>query len=469
MSLVFYDTETTGVDAHFDQILQFAAIKTDAFFEEVDRFEIRCRLLPHVVPTPYAMVVNGVRVSQLVDSSNPTHYEMVRKIVTKLQAWSPAIFAGWNTVKFDEEIVRQALYKTLHRPYLTNTNGNNRTDVMKMVQACSIYSPGTLKIPTETGGKPVFKLIRIAAENGFKQKQAHQALEDVQATIFLAKMVSECASNIWSAFMRFSKKASVIAFLGEEKMFCFTEYRQGTLKTFVVTALYQRPNSPEWIVFDLTVDPEPLQSFSNDELALKCQWPHSPLRALKSNAAPMMFSMDDAPTSLPALAIGLGELERRADFLKNNPELMERLLAAHESNQKEFPPAQHVEAQIYDAFPNDSDHKLMDEFHAADWGKRAEIVSRFADHRLKELGHRLLHLERPYLLDAPTRLAHDLEAARRVVGQGQHPCGLTLIDAISQIDQFLADEEHPHFELLTEHRSFLQTRLTAAESHLNAC
>jgi exodeoxyribonuclease-1 len=389
MSLVFYDTETTGVDAHFDQILQFAAIKTDAFFEEVDRFEIRCRLLPHVVPAPEAMIVNGVRAAQLIDASKPTHYEMVRKIVTRLKAWSPAIFAGWNTLKFDEELFRQALYKTLHRPYLTNTNGNNRTDVMKMVQACSIYSPGTLKIPTETNGKPVFKLIRVAAENGFKHKKAHDALEDVQATIFLAKMVSECASKIWSAFMRFSKKASVIAFLGEEKIFCFTEYGHGTLNTFVVTALDQRPNSPEWIVFDLAVDPEPLQSLSDDKLASKCQWPQSPLRALKTNAAPMIFSIDDAPTALPALVIGQDELERRANFLKNKPEFIKRLLAFHETNQKEFPPAQHVEGQIYDGFPDDTDHNLMDAFHIADWSKRAEIANQFADHRLKKLGNRL--------------------------------------------------------------------------------
>lgn len=468
MSLVFYDTETTGVKAHFDQILQFAAIKTDAFFEEVDQFEIRCQLLPHVVPAPEAMMINGVRAAQLVDASKPTHYEMVRKIVSKLQAWSPAIFAGWNTVKFDEEIFRQALYKTLHRPYLTNTNGNNRTDVMKMVQACSIYLPEAIKIPMEKSGKPAFKLIHVAVENGFKHKKAHDAFEDVQATIYLAKMVSENASKVWSAFMRFSKKASVIAFLGQEKIFCFTEYNYGTLKTFIVTALNQRPNSPEWIVFDLAVDPETLQSYSDDELASKCEWPHSPLRALKSNAAPMIFSMDDAPATLLDLAVGQNELERRADFLKANPEFIERLLATHEANQMEFTPAQHVEAQIYDAFPNDSDHKLMDDFHAADWGKRPAIVSRFADHRLKKLGHRLLHIEQPHLLDEPTRLAHDLDAAKRATGQSEHPCGLTLIDAISQIDGFLAHEDHPHFEFLTEHREFLQTRLTAAQSHLNA-
>ena len=50
MGIVFYDTETTGTDTFFDQILQFAAIHTDVDLNEIDRFEIRCRLLPHVVP-----------------------------------------------------------------------------------------------------------------------------------------------------------------------------------------------------------------------------------------------------------------------------------------------------------------------------------------------------------------------------------------------------------------------------------
>ena len=48
-SFVFYDTETTGTDTAFDQILQFAAIRTDDNMRELDRFEIRCRLLPHIV------------------------------------------------------------------------------------------------------------------------------------------------------------------------------------------------------------------------------------------------------------------------------------------------------------------------------------------------------------------------------------------------------------------------------------
>ena len=38
-SFVFYDTETTGTDTAFDQILQFAAIQTDENLRELDQFE----------------------------------------------------------------------------------------------------------------------------------------------------------------------------------------------------------------------------------------------------------------------------------------------------------------------------------------------------------------------------------------------------------------------------------------------
>ncbi len=60
MAYVFYDTETTGTDSTFDQILQFAAILTDDDLNELERFEIRCRLLLHVIPAPVAMLATRV-------------------------------------------------------------------------------------------------------------------------------------------------------------------------------------------------------------------------------------------------------------------------------------------------------------------------------------------------------------------------------------------------------------------------
>lgn len=64
MSFVFFDTETTGLNFGFDQIIHFAAIRTDAALNEVERFEARSRLLPHVVPHPVALRTNGLRIAR---------------------------------------------------------------------------------------------------------------------------------------------------------------------------------------------------------------------------------------------------------------------------------------------------------------------------------------------------------------------------------------------------------------------
>ena len=77
---VFYDTETTGTLTSFDQILQFGAIKTNEDLNELDRFEIRCRLLPHVIPSPGAMRATRITPSILTYSDLPSHYEAMLRI-----------------------------------------------------------------------------------------------------------------------------------------------------------------------------------------------------------------------------------------------------------------------------------------------------------------------------------------------------------------------------------------------------
>ena len=85
------------------------------------------------------MRVTGVTVDQLTDQDLPSHYDMVRAIKAKLDEWSPAIFIGHNSMTFDEHLLRQALYKTLHTPYLTNTNGNSRSDSLRIMQAVNLF------------------------------------------------------------------------------------------------------------------------------------------------------------------------------------------------------------------------------------------------------------------------------------------------------------------------------------------
>lgn len=181
MAFVFYDTETTGISTDFDQILQFAAIRTDADLNEIERFEMRCRLLPHVIPHPAALKVTGMTIARLTDPSLPCHYEMLRAIQAKMEEWSPAIFVGYNSLNFDEHLLRQALFRTLHLPYLTNTNGNCRADAMTLVQAASQFAPECLVIPTGPKGNAIFKLDQLAPANGFAHEHAASCCAGLRA------------------------------------------------------------------------------------------------------------------------------------------------------------------------------------------------------------------------------------------------------------------------------------------------
>ncbi|MGA2178040.1 MAG: exonuclease domain-containing protein [Verrucomicrobiota bacterium] len=467
MSLVFYDTETTGTEIFFDQILQFAAVLTDEDLKEIDRFEVRCRLLPHVVPAPEAMSVTGVKVSQLTNSAYPSHYEMVRAISTKLLSWSPALFLGWNSIRFDEDLVRQAFYKTLHNPYLTNSGGNSRSDVMRIVQACSIYQPDALTFPTGADGSTIFKLDHIAPANGFNHDDAHDAMGDVQATIYLCRILVEKAPDIWSSFMRFSKKASVIDYINEEPVFCLNEFYFGRPFSFVVTKIGNNSeNSAECYVFDLSVDPELMRQLTAGELAMRVTQSPKPVRKLKSNAAPMLFSADEAPDICKGRGLGIEELQRRAEILRQDAGLRGRLISALESQKEEYPPSPHVEKQIYDGFIGEPDQKLMAQFHDTEWPKRIAIVEKFQDPRLKVIGRQLIYQERPDLLDEVTHRAHDVAAAKRLLGQGEEISWLTLPQAIEQLDGMLVGASGAELKLLREHQQYLRKLHKQALKHV---
>ena len=68
MNFVFYDLETTGRDSTWDQIIQVGAILVDEKFNEIERFEERCRLRPGVVPEPGALIVNNTSAVNVIDA-----------------------------------------------------------------------------------------------------------------------------------------------------------------------------------------------------------------------------------------------------------------------------------------------------------------------------------------------------------------------------------------------------------------
>ena len=463
MSFVFYDTETTGTHTAFDQILQFGAIRTDHELRELERFDIRCRLLPHVVPSPKALLTNGIGVEQLTDPALPSHYEMVRAIKAKLDEWSPAIFVGHNSMRFDEHLLRQAFYQTLHPPYLTNTNGNGRMDSLPVLQATHFLAPHVLTVPASEKGRPTFSLERLAPANGFIHDAAHDAMGDTEATLYLCRLVRERAEEMWSNCVRFARKAAVLDYAQPGEVFAFVGFAYGRAYVRTVTAIGPNPErDSDLYVFDLSHDPHDLAALNDDDLRKLLAASPRPVRRLRANAAPCIVPYDDLPAAERVPLPGVEELENRVASIREDADLRERLMAAATGDRDEREPSAHVEEQIYDSFTGPEDQALMTAFHEAGWSERAVLLGRLADPRLQILGERILYSESPEVMDESQLSRYRADVDRRLLAEEGTVPWLTLPQAIRETDELLAGLTGAAASLLNGLRDYLARKAEEA-------
>ena len=100
---LFYDIETTGLNKAFDQILQFAAIRTDRQLNEIERYTIRVKLRPDVIPSPGAIITNRLSLSDF--ALGLCEFEAIRQIHELLNQ-RQTISLGYNSLGFDDEFLR---------------------------------------------------------------------------------------------------------------------------------------------------------------------------------------------------------------------------------------------------------------------------------------------------------------------------------------------------------------------------
>ena len=462
MPYVFYDTETTGTATAFDQILQFAAIRTDDDLHELERFNIRCRLLPHIIPSPIALRVTHVTPAMLTDSALPSHYAMIRKIRDTLLAWSPATFIGFNSMSFDENLLRQALFQTLHPAYLTNTNGNARSDVLRVAHAASAYTPDALVVPTDDHGRQVFRLDRLALANGHHHDGAHEAMADVVATMYVARLIRNRAPDIWKAMDRAVTKNAVKKYVATESVFSLTESYYGCAYSWLVTPCGQNPrDAGQLAVFDLSFDPDDYRFLSAENLVAVLNASPKAIRSIRANRQPIMMPPDAAPDSTKALQIPPGERRRRVEVIQGDPEFQARVGQAQALRVADKDPPAHVEQRIYDGFPNAADEVRMEQFHQVDWGARPALAAQIEDPRLGEFARRLIYFERPEMLSQEQSSKLSAWMANRVLTEDESVPWMTVRKALRETDALLQDARGEAAHLLSEIKDFLHSRAAA--------
>ena len=149
MNYVFYDLETTGRTAAWDQIIQVAAILTDENLEIIDKYEDKCKINSHVFQ-PEAILVNKIKIKPLL-TTNLSHYQLMINIQKRFLKWSPAIFIGYNSIRFDEEFLRNSFFKNLLDPYITIKKENYRFDLLDSARATNFSIPKIKKLNKRKG------------------------------------------------------------------------------------------------------------------------------------------------------------------------------------------------------------------------------------------------------------------------------------------------------------------------------
>src|SRR4051794_26063888 len=330
MTYVFYDTETTGTATDFDQILQFAALELDDDFNEVSSIDLRCRILPYVVPSPTALCVTRVRPADLL-SPNRSHLDMICEVRSWIMERSPCTMMGHNSIQFDENLLRQALYKILHPVYLTNTGGNCRGDTMRIAQAASIFAPGSIEVPLSAKGKPTFKLGDLVRANGinFSDDDAHDALADVRVTVDLARLLRDRAPEIWDQMQRNATKADALEFMTCKAAFCAAEMNFGNAASWLATKVATNPNNGgEVAVFDLAYDPRNYLDLDVDELIEVMKGQQKVIRVIKANAQPMIMDVKMGKALVEAAPFDRDVLNRHVALIRRASEFHDRVALA---------------------------------------------------------------------------------------------------------------------------------------------
>lgn len=391
MGFVFYDLETTGISPAFDQPLQFAAIRTDDSFVEIERVNLRCRIAPHIIPSPQALIVTGVTPAQLVDSELPSLFEFTQTIVELTERWAPATWVGFNSIRFDEEVLRQAFFQNLQpNIYATQFNGNNRLDILTAVFAVWCRNPGLMHWPTDDAGRTTFKLERLAPANGFNAHNAHDALGDVEATIHIARIIANGDPALWSAILHNRDKQNVMATLETFRpVELVLRFGGGPPRAYVGCFCGTAAGNPtNAAFFDLEAgDPEILIQADDAALFQAVDGTPQIIRSIAANKVPSLFPIANPnPDHLS-----------KAALIAANPAFRARVGEAMAARYVEDPaaPPPPVEKQIYSGFYAKADRDLLAEFQRADWSRRSDIVGLLTDVRLRQLGRRLIAFHAP--------------------------------------------------------------------------
>lgn len=444
-NLVFYDTETTGIQKDFSQILQCGSVYTDINLNRLEEQNIGCAPLPWTIPAPRAMLTN-----KKIDlfNSNTSHYQMMSEIQRQWRQWSlakPSIFVSYNGHSFDEELVRRQFWYNLLEPYTTNTNGNGRLDLMLMFHNIASFFSDEISIPLFDGGPGIsYKLEHLAKEHGIDADDAHDAIADCNLMISLCEIIRTKLPDLFESFINSSTKQGIKNLLYSDDFLALGEIHRRHTFQYPVVLCGSDPSRPnEIVLFDLSYDPEDILDLDYSEInkLIQSKGRDGPLKKYKINKTIPVCS-SKLINNKEVFDISFDELQRRAEIIKKDKDFQSKISQAMEDRMMTFPEPEHIEASIYSGgFPSQKDKDLMQEFHLSeDINHLIKISRNFEDERFSIFAERIICSQ--YGLDVPEDVkSRYMELIKeRTTSDGKWG---SVQKSVGEIDGMLEDETSP--------------------------
>lgn len=182
---LFYDIETTGLNKCFDQVLNFAAIRTNSDLETLSEHEFDIKLNPDVIPSPESLLIHGMGLESMQEGMRECDAMVA---IHQLMNQPGTISLGYNTLGFDDEFLRFSFFRHFLSPYTHQFASQcRRMDVYPIATLYHLYDKNSeIKWP-EVDGKTSLKLENINRANNLAEGEAHNAMVDVKATLEMAR------------------------------------------------------------------------------------------------------------------------------------------------------------------------------------------------------------------------------------------------------------------------------------------
>ncbi|ASP39444.1 exodeoxyribonuclease I [Bacterioplanes sanyensis] len=419
-SIVWYDYETFGAHPAWDRPAQFAAIRTDEDLNEIEPpVELFCRQSDDYLPHPQAVLITGIT-PQTCNQCGVSEREFITQINAMLSQ-PGTCSAGYNSIRFDDEVTRHALYRNFYDPYAREwQGGNSRWDILDAMRCAYALRPEGIEWPKHDDGRTSFKLEHLTAANGLDHGQAHDAVSDVRATIALARLLRDKQPKLYRYLygLRFKNEVGALVDVQRHRPLVHISgmysVEQGCM-ALVAPLCWHPSNKNAFIAFDLNHDPTALFELDAEQIAQRIFTRQSdlpegverlPLKEVHINKAPVLAP---AKTLTPDRAEHWGisgerlrtHLARLQQLEQSHGSLVNKLHQVYSS--KSFADAADVDGQLYGGFFSRNDKQAMEDLHRLSGWDLVDWPAPFADPRGEELLFRYRARNFPETLEGDER------------------------------------------------------------------